>query len=414
MLDPIVLPADFASRAGYPPTVGPSGQVDMTLLLALERSAAQWLVTDDQGLLSHARQVGLADRTFTLADALDVLRRQIAQPVGVPAIEEIKGFQLDVSDPIFDDFDPSYDIREWIKNKVAPEHRDCLTIGERGHLDSLVILNHETRQAWGLPPRVLKICTFKVAERARGVKRGELLLWAIFQYARRNDYASIFVEAFAHEEGLIALLESFGFQELGIATARQSERAYGKTLQPDKRSYIDPLEYNIMYGPGALQVERPFIIPIIPKWHASLFPVADEQLPLVPGSTDHGNAIRKAYLCHSPCRQLRPGDTLLFLRTHLNQLIRAIGVVEETLVSSDPVKILEFTGRRTVYSPNEVAAMCAHGAVLAIRFRLDRVLDTPITAAELRIRQVVRRSPQSVMQIRDGEATRWLQTRLDA
>ena len=49
MLDPIVLPADFASRAGYPPTVGPSGQVDMTLLLALERSAAQWLVTDDQG-----------------------------------------------------------------------------------------------------------------------------------------------------------------------------------------------------------------------------------------------------------------------------------------------------------------------------------------------------------------------------
>ncbi len=70
----------------------------MTLLLALERRAAQWLITDDQPLHGHARQLDLADRTFTIAAALDVLRRQVESPLLIPAVQEIKGFQLDVDD----------------------------------------------------------------------------------------------------------------------------------------------------------------------------------------------------------------------------------------------------------------------------------------------------------------------------
>ncbi len=204
-------------------------------------------------------------------------------------------------------------------------------IGEPGQLDSLVILNHEREQAWSLPQPALKICTFKVAEAARGIKRGELLLWAIFQYARRNGYESIFVEVFAHEEALIAMLASFGFADLGVTTGREDERVYGKRLNPPGTDdELGPLAYNIAYGPGALHPQRQFLVPIVPHWHASLFPVADEQLSLMPGLTDHGNAIRKAYLCHSPSRQLQPGDVVLFFRTHQDQQVRAVGVVEQT------------------------------------------------------------------------------------
>ncbi|HXC77139.1 MAG TPA: GNAT family N-acetyltransferase [Candidatus Acidoferrum sp.] len=408
VLESIAVPAGFREKAGYPPTVGPNGLVDMTLLLALERSAVQWLVTEDQPLHGHARQLDLADRTFTIADALDVLRRQIEAPLLIPAVQEIKGFQLDVDDPIFDDFDAAYKVREWVRTKVAPQHRPCLVIGEPGQLDSLVILNQEEEQPWSLPQPALKICTFKVAEAARGVKRGELLLWAIFQYARRNSYESIFVEVFAHELALIAMLESFGFTDLCVATSRQAERVYGKRLHLSTEE-LDPLAHNIAYGPGALRPERLFLVPIVPHWHASLFPVADEQLSLMPGLTDHGNAIRKAYLCHSPSRQLQPGDVLLFFRTHRDQQVRAVGIVEQTLVSADPARILEFTGRRTVYTPTEVDGMCRGGKVLAIRFRLDRVLDTPLSMDELIHRAVMRRSPQSIMRVQDPGATQWLQ-----
>ena len=410
VLEPITVPPGFRERAGYPPNVGPNGLVDMTLLLALERSAAQWLVTEDQPLHGHARQLDLADRTFSIADAIDVLRRQVESPLLIPAVQEIKGFQLDVDDPIFDDFDPAYKVKEWVRAKVAPEHRPCLVIGEPGQLDSLVILNHEREQPWSLPAPTLKVCTFKVAEAARGVKRGELLLWAIFQHARRNRYESIFVEVFAHEQALIAMLESFGFVDLAVSTSRDDERVYAKRLRPTPGAdVLDPLAHNIAHGPGTLRPQRIFLIPIVPHWHASLFPVADEQLSLMPGLTDHGNAIRKAYLCHSPSRQLEPGDVLLFYRTHQDQQVRAVGVVEQTLVSSDPARILEFTGRRTVYTPVEVDRMCRKGQVLAIRFRLDRVLDTPLDMDKLTDHAVMRRSPQSIMRVQDPGATQWLQ-----
>lgn len=409
VLDPIAVPSGFRERAGYPPSVGPSGQVDMTLLLALERRAAQWLVTDDQGIHDHARTLGLSDRTFTLADAIDVLARQLAQPIAVPAVREVKGFQLDTDDPIFDDFDPSYDVRRWVQTKVAPEHRPCLVIGEPGHLDSLVVLNEERYQAWGLPGKVLKVCTFKVAPQARGIKRGELLLWAVFQYARANAYDSIFIEVFDRELVLIAMLEAFGFHKIAVTTARPGELVYGKLLRAEGRRALSPLRHHITYGPGALAAERIFLVPIIPQWHASLLPAAEEQLELMPGLTDQGNAIRKAYLSKTNSRLLAPGDVLLFLRTHEARQVRAVGVVEETAVSSDPVEVLEFTGRRTVYTPREVSEMCSERPVLAIRFRLDRVLDTPLSAADLIEHGAMRRSPQSIAQITNPGAIGWLQ-----
>ncbi|MEV5961613.1 hypothetical protein AB0L70_07595 [Kribbella sp. NPDC051952] len=411
VLDAIRVPGDFRRRAGYPPNLGASAWVDMTLLLALERGAAQWLVTDDGGMHSHAATLGLSDQIFTLADALSVLRLQISQPIDIPAVEEVKGFQLDPNDPVFSTFDTSYDIKRWLKGKVGPEHRPCLVIQDDDGLQAIAILNEEREQSWGLATPSLKICTFKVAEAARGVKRGELLLWAIFQFARRRPYRTIFIEAFTHEETLTALLRAFGFNEIDGTTPRPGEKIFAKELvPPEDSSAASALEYQILYGPGNLRPERIFMVPIIPTWHASLFPMADEQPILAPGLTDHGNAMRKAYLCLSPSRQLQPGDTLLFYKTRVRQQVRAVGVVESTLITSDPVQILEYTGRRTVYTPREVSDMCSRGQVLAIRFRIDRVLDTPLTMNALIRHRVMARSPQSIMRIREGDGFQWLRT----
>lgn len=410
VLEPIKVPTDFRARAGYPPNLGPSAWVDMTLLLALERGAAQWLVSDDVGLHSHARQLRLSDRVLYLADALELLRLQVRVPVSIPAVQEIKGFQLDPGSAFFEDFAPEYDIRGWIRAKVAPEHRPCLIVGDVDELQALAILKHEDDQAWGLSSPSLKVCTFKVARRARGVKRGELLLWAVFEFARKGNFRSVFVELFDRgDDPLVPLLETFGFFRIESArTPRQGEVVYGKHLKPTTEDRLTPLQFHIKYGPGAILPDRLFLVPVRPHWHGDLFPMAEEQLSIVPGFTDYGNAIRKAYLCHSVSRQLRPGDTLLFLRTRMGTELRVVGVVEDTLVTRDPVKVLEFTGRRTVYTPEQVDAMCAQAEVLAILFRLDRRLDTPVSANELVQRRAMRRSPQSIARVRDEEAVTWL------
>ncbi len=413
VLERLEIPDGFQEKADYPLTISEQSRVDLMLLLLLYRGAVQWFVTEDQRILPHARELGLEDRVFSLSDALDVLARQRLQPISVPAVEEIKGYELDPDDTIFDDFASTYEIRDWLQEKVAAEARPCLIMKQRGdNIDAVAILKEESDNSWTLPGKVLKICTFKVSPMALGVKRGELLLWAIFQHARANGYDSIFIEVFEKEKEVVVLFQSFGFTHEGY-THREGEIVMGKLLKPPEGYNVSsPLAFNISFGPGALAPDRLFLVPIVPKWHENLFPVADDsaQLTLYNGMTDQGNAMRKAYVCHSAIKHLRAGDTLLFLRTHERQMVNVVGVVEETLRSSDPVGVLEFTGRRTVYTPNEISAMCSYREVLAIRFRLDQVLDTPLSLNELVHQRVMTRSPQSIQQVKDQGAVQWLKT----
>ena len=176
-----------------------------------------------------------------------------------------------------------------------------------------------------------------------------------------------------------------------------------------------PWDFNIGTVRAAPQPDSiSSLVPILRSGHAQPFPRRRRLAAarVIRRPDDQGNAIRKAYVCHSGSKQLRPGDTLLFLRTRQNQMVNVVGVVEETLRSSDPAEVLAFTGRRTVYTPNEIHEMCSNREVLAIRFRLDRVLDTPLTSNDLVQQGVMARSPQSIQQVRDGGALTWLTTLL--
>jgi hypothetical protein len=112
-------------------------------------------------------------------------------------------------------------------------------------------------------------------------------------------------------------------------------------------------------------------------------------------------------------RQLDTGSTLLFYRSWDEQAITCVGVVEDTLVSSDATSVAEFVGQRTVYSLQEIGAMCQHGEVVAIRFRQDRVLPEPIGREEMVSEGMAARAPQSVQHI-PPEVIPWLIARIGA
>jgi hypothetical protein len=121
--------------------------------------------------------------------------------------------------------------------------------------------------------------------------------------------------------------------------------------------------------------------------------------------------LRKAYLCHSPNRQLQAGSTLLFYRSQDAKAVTCVGVVEDTLVSTKAEEVVAFVGQRTVYSADDIQGMCNRGPVLAVLFRQDRLLPTPIPRQELVSERVVTQAPQSICRV-PAEVIPWLDARL--
>jgi len=275
---------------------------------------------------------------------------------------------------------------------------------------------------YDLAQPVMKISTFKVATDRSGLKYGELLLKAILIDVTAADTAAIYVEVLPSHPEVIDFLEAFGFVDSGHRSGR-GEAVLVKRLRPDAGAEsLSDLDFHIRYGPPALRCRQAmYIIPIEPRWHDQLFPerasMPDSmQLSLFPGAepVTHpwGNALRKAYLCRSPTTTIEPGDVLWFYRSRDKQAISAVGVVEDVLRSGNADELVQFVGRRTVYTPAEIEHMARSvRGVLAIRFRQDRFIDPELSLPELQAAGVLKKWPQSITRLRQGAAT-WMRNRL--
>jgi hypothetical protein len=275
----------------------------------------------------------------------------------------------------------------------------------------LCIVNDETPNSYGFPGKTLKICSFKIADNFRGFRYGELILKTICGYLVENQYSGVFVEAFSKHGELFTLLSDFGFED--IRESSKGERVLYKLLQPPPgASSLSPLDFNVRYGPHAITLvgANVFVVPIQPQYHSLLFPELSAQLTLSTESKPFGNSIRKAYLSHSKIRKIRAGDLILFYRSEEEQAVTAIGVAENTLVSSQAEEVARFVGRRTVYTYAEIESMTVN-PVLAVLFRLARPLKQPWNLDLLKRIGIIKRAPQSFMQV-NKDAVTWIANQL--
>lgn len=408
------------------PAAGSNDEVDQLLLAAVAGDAAEYLVTQDDGLHRRARRMGVGDRVLTLSDAIAMLRALHADlPSPPPAVRRIMTHELNLDDPIFDGLKDDYGrdvFVDWFK-RAARGQRDALVIDGDDEHAAIAILKREPTGEHGLAGPQLKVCTFKVADGYSGQKYGELLLKAIFEQAHTEDYIGLFVTVLDKQEALIALLGDFGFRAMpGVRTA-VGELVFEKPHGPVVDETMSALDHHVRYGPPALRLggQHCFVVPIEPRWHRVLFPDAEREpgdenalfaATLGLATQPFGNALRKAYLCNAPTRLLRPGDPLLFYRSSDEKAVRVVGVCEDTLVSRDPDEIVAAVGRRTVYSLQEIKNLARRNDVLVVTFRQDRILRAePITLAELIGHRVLTSWPQSITQTRP-EGTPWLAQRL--
>jgi L-amino acid N-acyltransferase YncA len=423
------IPVTLTTVLGQP-SAGSNDDRDLRLLAALHNNAATYLVSDDGGLRKRAARVGLGERVLTLLDAVELLR-QLAPMLLTPPprVEVLPTYALDADQGIFRSLRDDYaEFDQWLDSVVRPDddNRDCLVVEEDGRYAALVIVKRREEDcAYDFPQPVTKIATFKVNTDYVGRKYGELLLKSLFMAARNRDVSSMYVEVLPKHEVLVHLLRNFGFMHSGRATSRGEHVLVKYLVPPPDPVATTALEHHIAYGPPAiLGTGQVFIVPILPEWHEQLFPDApsdqaiDLQLELIPEprliTHPWGNALRKAYLSNSRITRLRPGDTILFYRSRGTGTVTAVGVVEDTMRSTDPLQIIGFVGGRTVYTPDEIGRMATRvGGVLAILFRQDRFIDPPWDLTELQANDVVATWPQSITQVR-ARGAQWVHDQLRA
>jgi GNAT superfamily N-acetyltransferase len=393
-------PFDLVQAFGAPEE-GTNDWVDLQNLNAVRADAVDYLVTEDVRIHRRARSVGLGERVLYLSGALTVLRGLLpTPPPAPPAVKLVLVHQLP-DGSFWDSLRRDYKgFDAWLQRSKLAHRKGWVVWGvDRQAIAGLCLLKPEEGSEFGMQGKVLKLATFKVSEHHRGFRYGELLMKAAFSSAYNDDFDWMYVTAFEKQAELINMLESFGFEEWPERNAN-GELILRKTLKasPEDRESLMPLEFHRKYGPRLLKTDgvQTHIIPIQPRYHAILFPEAEEQLTLTSGEHPFGNSIRKAYLCHAQTRQIQPGDVLLFYRSQQGQCVKVVGVAEQTLVSDDVDAIARFVNTRTVYSYAHIQEMATR-PVLAILFRQARVLSTPLSLKELQRKGLVRGVPQSIV-----------------
>jgi GNAT superfamily N-acetyltransferase len=407
------VPAAVRAVFGHPDRV--QHRNDMQIVATYATGVAAFLVSNDAQLRSRARRSGL-DNVLSLAEGLAYLGTlQAPRLLLPPAATRVEALEVNIDVPLFDSLKDDYDFVTWWRTKVVPERRDVLVVGDPSAPDAVAVLKEDEQAPWELdsPFPVLKVCTFKVSGDAQGVRRGELLLKSVVEYARERGHRLIYLEVYPKREELIEWLPRFGFSH--VMTKPSGELMFAKLLAPDRGApRLDPLAHAIAYGPGCVRVERAHVIPIQDGWHRRLLPEATDQGDLFAGTEACGNAVLKAYVCHAPTKKIQPGDAVLFLRTGAGPShVTALGVVERTTRTADVGELLAAVGTRTVYSAAELAAFCAEGQTLAVLFRMDRRVSPTWRLEDLHQVGAVRGVPQSITQLYP-EGVEWLSSRLDA
>jgi len=389
--------------------------VDVELLSSLEVGVVDFLITEDLGIHKRAERVGIEGRVFTAKDAIDWLKQTYeTHNVDLPRVEEKECYQIASyinKDPIFDSIRSDYSgFNEWFQNKCVAEHRKCWIVQEDKKLAGIVIKkdNDDAKLSFNAK-KVMKVCTFKVAEDYRGEKLGEQLLKQILWYAHKNKYDGIYLTAYPEkQEFLINFLERFGF--FVSSEISEGEIMLEKRLIPERAEEdLPPFEFHTKFYPKYRHDNEisKFFIPIKPKYHERLFPeikpkVKSKQLSLFPDDNKEpngvpGNTIRKVYLCRASSKQIKTGDILIFYKSE-SSFITSIGIIESIHEPRDFKELIQMTAKRSVYSSKEQEKLMEKGGkpLRVINFYLVGHFTKFIKLKELKDGKILKGAPQSI------------------
>lgn len=370
--------------------------VDNQLLYCIFRNVCHYLITQDQGILNKANQLGI-ENVLNINEAISIFKKFYANfdiPLG-DKFEIKKVFELKPDDKIFDSLKNEYkDFCKWWNNI---QNRDTYVyFNNNGDINAILIPKIERNEVISEKPfikkeKILKICTFKVAEHARGLKLGEKLLYFAIKLAQKNDIREIYLSHYIEDNDyLVNLIEQFGFKNVGFKGDNEAiflKQIYSiDTIKVN--SSEDALNYDKIYYPAFYdgRLVKKHLVPIIPSFHKKLFPDCleeNQQLKLKLFDNSEGNCIKKAYICRANTTKIEKGDILLFYQSRQRMALTTIGTVQAVFPRmNDPEEVFKLISKRTVFTFDEIKNMCKK-ELLVILFNENFHLKKDVKLPEL-------------------------------
>lgn len=414
-------------------------EIDNHMLYAVYKNAADYLITEDIAMLNKAEKLGIDNKVLSINQAIIIFKSALPNfEINIlNFFKEEKGSNLDLNDSIFDSLKEEYgdkEFGEWWNNKVSKRSVYVYVddTEDKNKIKAILVPKIEEKDetidctpALNLGRR-LKICLFKVADHAQGLRLGERLLSMAFDFAQRNNLEDIYLTHFLKpNDSLVKLIEEYGFYQHGVK--KNNEGIFAKKIIPNKNFAIkkeDIYNLNRTFFPGFYDGDfiSKYIVPIRPLYHERLFPdykyyIEHEQLSLFPQNqqTPEGNSIKKAYICNAPTRQIKEGDILLFYRTVDFKCITTLGIVEKVYYNLTDVKeVQDIVAKRTVYSQEEIKEkMQPKSSIVVILFKQNFHLKEVFYYSDLLENNIVAGAIQTITKIDDNRYKQIIKGKLD-
>jgi predicted nucleic acid-binding protein len=342
---------------------------DTTLLKEVFEKRVDVLITEDRGIHSKAKTLGIGDRVFTADDFLEKVTAEHPDLAAyrVLAVKKEHFGNVDINDPFFDSFKRDYvGFADWFNRKADEIAYVCKA--EKGELMAFLYVKPEDeREPYAdisppfQPNQRLKIGTFKVS--LNGHKLGERFLKIIFDNALLLKVKEIYVTIFnkdAEQERLIALLTDWGFRNYGTKRSSSGEEM---VFVRDFRPMFDEA-MPMRTFPYTSRRKRKFIVAIYPEYHTELLPdsiLKTESPDDFVENRPNRNALRKVYISRSIRRDMTAGDIIVFYRTasggpaHHTSVATTLGIVESVVTGiTTEAEFISLCRKRSVFADEEL------------------------------------------------------------
>lgn len=370
--------------------------VDNQLIYCIARNICDYLITQDQGLLNKASTLEI-ENVININEAINIFKKFYTN-VDIPLgnnFEIRKVFELNYNDKIFDSLKDAYKGFDKWWNSI--QNRDTYVyFNSNNDINAILIPKIEHNEIISENPlikknKILKICTFKVAEHARGLKLGEKLINLAIKFAESNDLGEIYLSHYVEENDyLVNLIKQFGFKHIG--NKGDNEAIFIKNIYTNENVVInsntDAINFDKTFYPAFYDgnLVRKHLVPILPVFHKKLFPDSHaevHQLELNLFENSEGNCIKKAYVCRANTTKINKGDILLFYQSKNRMALTTIGTVLNVYPKmTDPEEVFKLISKRTVFTFEDIKKWCRK-ELLVILFNENFHLKQEVKLPEL-------------------------------
>jgi len=340
---------------------------DSLILLEVYNNRVDCLITEDRKLHKKADELSISSKVFTIDSFLEKVNQEnpTLKEYKVLSVKKAYFGNINLKDKFFDSFRNDYkEFDSWFNTKAEEMAYVCyadtalvafLYIKKEG-----VVENYSKINPIFEPGIRLKIGTFKVA--SNGYKLGERFLKIIFDNAVLLNVDELYLTIFENtfdQQRLIRLIEEWGFKHFGFKTTNN-----GKEKVFVRKLLIKNWESVKEAYPFIPTKSSKFLLPIRPEYHTNLLPdsiLRTENAIDFIDNEPFRNAIQKAYISRSVCRNIKAGDLIVFYRTasggkaFYTSVVTTIGLI---VSKSDNIKnqyqFIQLCKKRSVFTDAEL------------------------------------------------------------